>query len=116
MYDYLVIGLFRWGSLRATDFSANNIILLNSGVLLSIDEMEIKKRKNILRGKDKKVHKGMTDNLDKLCDKCRQWKKIKKKDIFPIVINSGYDKNMVDYIYENLQILKKDLILQVKQQ
>ena len=39
--EYLTIAMFRYGTLRFTDFNPRNVMLLDTGRLLSIDEMDV---------------------------------------------------------------------------
>lgn len=115
MFDYLVIGMWRWGSVRATDFNGCNVMLLDNNKLLSIDEMEIEKRKKILGNNDKKINQSMIENKDKLIDICGQWvSSLSKRKIVKIVIDSGYSSEKADWIINNINNLEKDLSDQIK--
>lgn len=114
MLDYLVIGMFRWGTVRATDFNGTNIILLNDNTLLSIDETEIENRKTIISGNDKKIIKSMINNKSSLLEICRKWlSDISKKSVLKVVLESGYESSKADWIMNNITNLEKNLIDQI---
>lgn len=113
--DYLIIGMFRWGSVRATDFNGTNILLLKNNKLLSIDETEIENRKTILSTNDKKINKAMIDNKDSLITVCRKWAAgIEKKEILKVVRISGYDDKKADWIMNNIKNLERNVVDEIK--
>ncbi len=99
------IAMFR-GIFRVTDFNLRNILIDNDGSLISIDEGDIGKRKNIFGGKEKWLKKHLTsaiiteaysdmwsDHWGKKADICKQMKKF------------GYSEKTIDEVelkYDNL--------------
>ena len=73
MMEYLRIGIFRYGTLRFTDFNARNVLMLPDGKgLLSIDEMSVG-RTRILSNASRHVLDAFQDAIPELLAIARRW-------------------------------------------
>ena len=103
MLRYLEIGIFRYATWRFSDFNPRNVMLLEDGQLLSIDEMGTG-RTSAFGAKPPGYLVGMAQSLrSELQSTLGRWRQIPMSAIMEVTARYGFDDGVAREIHHNLR-------------
>lgn len=106
--QYVLIGLFRYGTYRFTDFNTSNVLkLTNEPTLLSIDECGTG-RQHPFPANQAWVHDYVVQHREQLEHKLHKWREVVHRqwaDIVEIVQSCGFDRQVALDVKKNINNL-----------